>query len=298
MHQPTVSSAMPTHADAPSIRPPSAPQASPDAPAMHAAGRGVQDGARTTTAITETSSPAASGFTSHAELPAGPSPAILSEEDRVVGALGTGTVPVTSNGGSDAGLNASVVCSNSNGNFPAAAPGVDKDAPHMLSGRPQADSGTASQASQPIPPLPPPELASAPRSAAAARSQGPPSSISASEQEQLPHETLAAPLAEADMAIHPRSSTEPRAPLPKRKPRERRVPASPFGRVMGFAGLGASLVAGTVRDSVAGYFQPRPADGEKPASAVSACHNTQMCTFLCVHFDCKAMMHAVTCGVV
>lgn len=41
----------------------------------------------------------------------------------------------------------------------------------------------------------------------------------------------------------------------RRKLRERRVPSSPIGRVMGFAQLGASLVYGTMSDSVSQYFR-------------------------------------------
>ena len=36
----------------------------------------------------------------------------------------------------------------------------------------------------------------------------------------------------------------------RRKLRERRVPSSPVGRAAGFAGLGASLLYGSMRDSV------------------------------------------------
>ena len=55
----------------------------------------------------------------------------------------------------------------------------------------------------------------------------------------------------------------------RRKLRERRVPSSPFGRVMGFAQLGASLVYGTMSDSVSQYFGgPKPADTDpqKPSN--------------------------------
>ena len=54
----------------------------------------------------------------------------------------------------------------------------------------------------------------------------------------------------------------------RRKLRERRVPSSPFGRVMGFAQLGASLVYGTMSDSVSQYFAPKGAeqDAQKPAN--------------------------------
>eukprot|EP00884_Botryococcus_braunii_P002081 jgi/Botrbrau1/11874/Bobra.126_2s0009.1 len=46
-------------------------------------------------------------------------------------------------------------------------------------------------------------------------------------------------------------------PAARRKPRERSVPASPMGRVLGFAQLGASLVYGSVADSVSGFLQGR-----------------------------------------
>lgn len=42
----------------------------------------------------------------------------------------------------------------------------------------------------------------------------------------------------------------------KKKLRERRVPSSAFGRAAGFAGMGASLVFGSMRDSVSNYFAP------------------------------------------
>ena len=41
----------------------------------------------------------------------------------------------------------------------------------------------------------------------------------------------------------------------RRRLRERRVPSSPIGRVFGFAQLGASLVYGTMSDSVSQYFR-------------------------------------------
>lgn len=39
----------------------------------------------------------------------------------------------------------------------------------------------------------------------------------------------------------------------KKKLRERRVPSSAFGRAAGFAGMGASLVFGSMRDSVSSF---------------------------------------------
>lgn len=57
----------------------------------------------------------------------------------------------------------------------------------------------------------------------------------------------------------------------QRKLRERRVPSSPFGRVMGFAQLGASLVYGTMSDSVSQYFSPKTEqDPQKPANRFAA----------------------------
>ncbi|XP_057424478.1 protein ABC transporter 1, mitochondrial [Lotus japonicus] len=46
------------------------------------------------------------------------------------------------------------------------------------------------------------------------------------------------------------SETPPPPTLTKRKPRERKVPATPFSRALGFAGLGAGLAWGTVQESV------------------------------------------------
>jgi hypothetical protein len=51
----------------------------------------------------------------------------------------------------------------------------------------------------------------------------------------------------------------------RRKLRERAVPASAFGRAAGFARLGASLVYGTMSDSVSRYFRGPP-PGEAPAA--------------------------------
>ncbi|KAK2403337.1 protein ACTIVITY OF BC1 COMPLEX KINASE 8, chloroplastic [Trifolium repens] len=46
------------------------------------------------------------------------------------------------------------------------------------------------------------------------------------------------------------ATTSVEVPLRKRKPRERKVPATPFSRALGFAGLGAGLAWGTVQESV------------------------------------------------
>ncbi|KAF4371754.1 hypothetical protein G4B88_030858 [Cannabis sativa] len=59
------------------------------------------------------------------------------------------------------------------------------------------------------------------------------------------------------------------APLSKRrKPRERRVPSTPFSRALGFAGLGAGLAWGTVEESAKRLVYGR-GDTEKDKSALS-----------------------------
>lgn len=45
-------------------------------------------------------------------------------------------------------------------------------------------------------------------------------------------------------------TTSEEVPLRKRRPRERKVPSTPFSRALGFAGLGAGLAWGTVQESV------------------------------------------------
>ncbi|XP_062084911.1 protein ABC transporter 1, mitochondrial [Humulus lupulus] len=58
-------------------------------------------------------------------------------------------------------------------------------------------------------------------------------------------------------------------PLTKRrKPRERRVPSTPFSRALGFAGLGAGLAWGTVEESAKRLVYGR-GDSEKDKSALS-----------------------------
>lgn len=57
----------------------------------------------------------------------------------------------------------------------------------------------------------------------------------------------------------------------RRKLRERRVPSSPMGRVMGFAQLGASLVYGTLSDQVSQYFRGAPASDSKDGRPANRC---------------------------
>ena len=61
------------------------------------------------------------------------------------------------------------------------------------------------------------------------------------------------------------------------------MPSSPFGRVMGFAQLGASLVYGTMSDSVSQYFGPKPAatDPQKPANRCASTSQKGVCRCSC-----------------
>ncbi len=293
--QPGVSPATTMPAAAPSPQVPSVPPVRPRMPAMHAAGAVSRGVGRTRVEDAEVGNPVIYGAAAgHAEPPpAGASQAFASDADRVAGALSHS--PVGPGARPDAELAA---VSNSRGLQAAPAVGVTAggEAPHTSSSLSRAGDGLPPSVSAPsqtrhaVSPLPPPELVSSPQPALAAQGVTP-HSAAASQPEQLPPHTLTTPLTGAHAAARPHDSAEPRAAPIKRKPRERRVPSSPFGRVMGFAGLGASLVAGTVRDSVAGYFQPRPADGGQPASAVSATRSStascpdecfqQLCTSIC-----------------
>ena len=263
---------MPAAAPPPRIS--SAALASSRLPDLHAAGGVSRSDWKTTAEAAEARHPTAYGGAGHAEPPpAGPSADLAADADRVAGTMSHSFV--VGRASTDAKFDAAAA-STSRGSQAAAAGDVPAggQVPHALRGLSPAGADVASSYSAPSqtlhadPLLPPPEPVSAPQPALAAQEVTPPSTA-ATQPEQLPPHTLTTPLTGGNVA-RPDDNAEPRAVPVKRKPRERRVPSSPFGRVMGFAGLGASLVAGTVRDSVAGYFQPRPADGEKPVSAVSA----------------------------
>ena len=282
------------------------PQSAPpsELPAIHAARKTLRGTGRTAAEDVEASIPAAYDASGHAEPPpAGPSAVLASDADRVAGTMSH--TPAAGRDRIHVELDSAAASANRGSQAaPAGDVTTGGQVPHVSSGPSQAGGGLAPSASSapsqtvhaapPLPspalasvspppplaspalasasPLPPPEVASAPQPALEAQEVTPGTApgTADSQPEQLPPHTLTTPLAGVNAAARPHDSAEPRAAPIKRKPRERRVPSSPFGRVMGFAGLGASLVAGTVRDSVAGYFGPRPADGEKPASAVSA----------------------------
>uniref|UniRef100_A0A0E0JHT4 ABC1 atypical kinase-like domain-containing protein n=1 Tax=Oryza punctata TaxID=4537 RepID=A0A0E0JHT4_ORYPU len=68
----------------------------------------------------------------------------------------------------------------------------------------------------------------------------------------------------------PPSSPSPVVPVEKRRrPRERRVPSTPFTRALGFAGLGAGLAWGTLQESARRVVYGRPADADGKRSALS-----------------------------
>lgn len=58
-------------------------------------------------------------------------------------------------------------------------------------------------------------------------------------------------------------------PLKRRKPRERKVPATPFSRALGFASLGAGLAWGTVQESAKTLFLGRSASQDEKSSPSS-----------------------------
>ncbi|PRQ45020.1 putative cadmium-transporting ATPase [Rosa chinensis] len=61
----------------------------------------------------------------------------------------------------------------------------------------------------------------------------------------------------------------PPPPLQRRKPRERRVPSTPFSRALGFAGLGAGLAWGTLQESTKRliYGTPQSSPGNQSAAS-------------------------------
>ncbi|KAL7227037.1 hypothetical protein ACSBR1_021998 [Camellia fascicularis] len=72
---------------------------------------------------------------------------------------------------------------------------------------------------------------------------------------------------EANVAL---DKEEPAPPpkIQKRRPRERRVPSTPFSRVLGFAGLGAGLAWGTIQESAKRIVFGMP-DSQEKQSALS-----------------------------
>ncbi|KAF0901798.1 hypothetical protein E2562_006258 [Oryza meyeriana var. granulata] len=70
-------------------------------------------------------------------------------------------------------------------------------------------------------------------------------------------------------AARPSPSPSPVLVEKRRRPRERRVPSTPFTRALGFAGLGAGLAWGTLQESARRVMYGRPADTDGKRSALS-----------------------------
>lgn len=75
------------------------------------------------------------------------------------------------------------------------------------------------------------------------------------------------------------ASSAPDPATVRRKLRQRRVPSSQLGRVAGFAGLGASLAFGTVKDSVFNFFGPK--DTSAGSSVLSEANADRLANALC-----------------
>ncbi|KAF9687993.1 hypothetical protein SADUNF_Sadunf02G0150900 [Salix dunnii] len=72
--------------------------------------------------------------------------------------------------------------------------------------------------------------------------------------------------AETVAAVSPEEIVAAAPVLKRRKPRERRVPSSPFTRALGFAGLGAGLAWGTVQESAKRLVFGAPSSHDKQSA--------------------------------
>ncbi|KAL5226426.1 hypothetical protein ABZP36_014691 [Zizania latifolia] len=82
-------------------------------------------------------------------------------------------------------------------------------------------------------------------------------------------EDVAVAIPDAD-AARPSFSPSPVLPVERRRrPRERKVPSTPFTRALGFAGLGAGLAWGTLQESARRVMYGTPADTDGKRSALS-----------------------------
>ncbi|KAL6850061.1 hypothetical protein ACP4OV_020688 [Aristida adscensionis] len=107
------------------------------------------------------------------------------------------------------------------------------------------------------------EIASASTTAAAAAAE--PDALRAARPEsQAAPSTEASPLPSPAPPVPPPPTVEKR-----RRPRERRVPSTPFTRALGFAGLGAGLAWGTLQESARRVVYGTPVDAEGKRSALS-----------------------------
>lgn len=69
-----------------------------------------------------------------------------------------------------------------------------------------------------------------------------------------------------EVAVAPAETVAPPPVVKRRKPRERRVPSSPFTRALGFAGLGAGLAWGTVQESAKRLVFGTPSSQDKQSA--------------------------------
>lgn len=69
-----------------------------------------------------------------------------------------------------------------------------------------------------------------------------------------------------EVAVAPVETVAPPPVVKRRKPRERRVPSSPFTRALGFAGLGAGLAWGTVQESAKRLVFGTPSSQDKQSA--------------------------------
>lgn len=77
-------------------------------------------------------------------------------------------------------------------------------------------------------------------------------------------------LPQCTQASRPATPAKKAAP-PRKQLRERRVPESPFGRAMGFAGLGAGLVMGSISDGLRGAWAGKGAEQKEVCGLGRGC---------------------------
>ena len=206
-------------------------------------------------------SPAVAAVSHDADArPAGPNISLPPDADRVAGVI----VPSPGFSGKD------VSPATPSAPASSSSPAVQQSS-HVLTGhqQPHGSEGTSSSGSAAT--VSSLEPGSAPQASAASKAASARAASATAADGRPMHQPrqdpLATPLVGSAGLGSSTGTDQPQRAAQKRR-RERRVPSSPFSRVMGFAGLGASLVVGTVRDSVTGYFRPRLSEGEKTGNAM------------------------------
>eukprot|EP00798_Chlamydomonas_sp_ICE-L_P005783 gene5783-6006_t len=112
---------------------------------------------------------------------------------------------------------------------------------------------------------------------------GPVNSASLSAPPPDPAKPDSSPMQTAIPPVPPAPPVQPVQPAPKHRVlRERRVPESPMGRALGFAGLGASLMFGSMQDNMVRVWSG-PVEGETPGSSgrLTAANATRLADALC-----------------